>query len=165
MDEMGLPASTCCLNFLIVCWLDDDVVCSKRFTCVEGRRRRSPLNLRSTTKECSRLNCATNGRRQGHAHTVTTASLLMALKSSAQLSVTLATRPRYAEWSLLVISVHTATAATSAMSLLKRKDLWANSSRGQSSLRGKIRTNVDQRNCESETGANVGNVYNAQREW
>lgn len=100
-------------------------LCSKRCMLKEGSKRRSHLNWRCTTKGCSRLNCATNGKRPVHAHTVITANLLTASKSFAQLSATPATRLRCAGWSLPVMSVPMATVATSAMHSLNKKSSWA----------------------------------------
>lgn len=111
---------------------------NRRFMCVEARNRRSHLSWKCITKACSKQSCATNGRRQGLAYTATIVSLLMELRSSAQSSVTLATRLRSAKWSLVVVSVLMAIAVTSAMPSLSRTGSLATSSPGKSSLTGKI---------------------------
>jgi len=105
---------------------------------VEARKRRGHLSWKCITKACSKQSCATNGRRQGLAYTAIIVSLLMELRSSAQSSVTLATRLRSAKWSLLVVSVLMAIAVTSAMPSLRRTGSLATSSPGKSSLTGKI---------------------------
>lgn len=106
---------------------------------VEERKRRSHLSWKCIVKACSKQSCATNGRRQGLAYTATNVSLLMELRSSAQSSATLATRPRSAKWSSPVISVLMVIAVTSAMPSLSRTGCsLATLGPGKSSLAGKI---------------------------
>lgn len=128
-----------CMFFNSLCkyWQWQMLKCSKRCTYMEERKKRSHLNLKCTTKECSRPSYATNGKRLVHVHMAIIANLLTALRSCALSSATHATRPRSVGWSLLVTFVPTVTDATSDMPSPSKRGLWVKWNPGQSSLKGK----------------------------
>ena len=100
----------------------------KRCMCEEEARRMEPWNWKFTIKECSRLNFATNGKRLGAAPMEIIANLLMASMNFVLSFVTLATRLRSVEWSLLEILVLMVIAATFDMPSLMKRSLWFHSS-------------------------------------
>lgn len=120
------------LKFCVLIWY------SKRYMCVEGRKRKSLLRWLCITKGCSRLSCVTNGRKLAHAPMETTANLLTVLGSYVQSSATHATKLRSAGWSLLGWYAHMAIDAISVMHLLNKRKLYHNLSPEQWSWTDKI---------------------------